>query len=161
MNANKHDEIYDNIYNTIGGLLEAEQWKGFMQSAAYNYKYDFMRQVAIYSQRPDAKACAPYDFWTRVGRYVKRGSAGIAVPDETTQKMNYLFDISDTGTKVNYNDQVFVWQINREAFNEKYGTNWYQALSDEIKESITSRNIIDELSDNQKDVLFQIGRAHV
>lgn len=154
MNANKHDEIYDNIYNTIGGLLEAEQWKGFMQSAAYNYKYDFMRQVAIYSQRPDAKACAPYDFWTRVGRYVKRGSAGIAVPDETTQKMNYLFDISDTGTKVNYNDQVFVWQINREAFNEKYGTNWYQALSDEIKESITSRNIIDELSDNQKDVLF-------
>lgn len=154
MNANKHDEIYDNIYNTIGGLLESEQWKEFMQSAAYNYKYDFMRQVAIYSQRPDAKACAPYDFWTRVGRYVKRGSAGIAVPDETTQKMNYLFDISDTGTKVNYNDQVFVWQINREALNEKYGTNWYQALSDEIKEAITSRNIIDELSDNQKDVLF-------
>lgn len=155
MNANRHDEIYDNIYNTIGGLLEAEEWKKFMQSAAYNYKYDFMRQVAIYSQRPDAKACAPYDFWTRVGRYVKRGSTGIAVPDETTQKLNYLFDISDTGTKVNYNDQVFVWQISRDAFNEKYGANWYQALSNEIKQTIISRNIINELSDNQKDLLFQ------
>ena len=33
----------------------------------------------IYAQRPDATACAEYDLWNeKMGRYVRRGSKGIA-----------------------------------------------------------------------------------
>ena len=32
----------------------------------------------IYMQRPEATACAEYDFWNeKMGRYVRRGSTGI------------------------------------------------------------------------------------
>ena len=31
----------------------------------------------IYMQRPDATACAEYDFWNdKMGRYIRRGSKG-------------------------------------------------------------------------------------
>ena len=34
----------------------------------------------IHAQRPDATACAEYDFWNeKLGRYVRRGSKGIAL----------------------------------------------------------------------------------
>ena len=38
----------------------------------------------IYAQRLDATACADYDVWNnRMNRYVRRGSKGIALLDES------------------------------------------------------------------------------
>lgn len=54
----------------------------------------------IYAQRPEATACAEYDLWNkRMGRYVRRGSRGIALIDMTgdNPKIRYVFDVSDTG----------------------------------------------------------------
>ena len=37
------------------------------------------------AQRPDATACADYDVWNnRMNRYVRRGSKGIALLDESS-----------------------------------------------------------------------------
>ena len=38
-------------------------WTGFLTTAARLYKYPYAEQVMIHAQRPDATACAEYDFW--------------------------------------------------------------------------------------------------
>lgn len=55
--------------------------------------------MMIYAQRPDATACAEYDFWNdKMRRYVMRGSSGIALINTSGYKarLRYVFDVSDT-----------------------------------------------------------------
>ena len=75
-------------------------WTAFLTTAARLYKYPYNEQLMIYMQRPEATACAEYDFWNeKMGRYVRRGSTGIALIDATGYKprLKYVFDVSDTG----------------------------------------------------------------
>ena len=84
----------------------------------------------IYAQRPDATACAEYDVWNnKMNRYVRRGSKGIALLDESGgyPRLHYVFDVSDTAPRRNalYPD---LWQINdslkepvRSMLAENYG----------------------------------------
>lgn len=77
-------------------------WTAFLKTAARLYKYPYHEQLMIYAQRPEATACAGYDFWNdRMGRYVRRGSKGIALIDLTGEqpKLRYVFDVSDTGIR--------------------------------------------------------------
>ena len=40
--------------------------------------------MCIRDRRPDATACAEYDLWNeKMGRYVRRGSKGIALVDDS------------------------------------------------------------------------------
>ena len=77
-------------------------WIAFLKTAARLYKYPYHEQLMIYAQRPEATACAEYDFWNdRMGRYVRRGSKGIALIDLTEEqpKLRYVFDVADTGIR--------------------------------------------------------------
>ena len=70
----------------------------------------------IYAQRPDATACAEYDLWNnRMGRYVRRGSKGIALVDDSGDRprLRYVFDISDTGTR-EHSRTPWLWTMNEE-----------------------------------------------
>ena len=61
-------------------------WTAFLTTAARLYKYPYNEQLMIYMQRPEATACAEYDFWNgKMGRYVRRGSTGI-VPFSGTRR---------------------------------------------------------------------------
>ena len=74
-------------------------WTAFLATAARLYKYPYNEQLMIYAQRPDATACAEYDFWKdRMGRYVQRGSTGIALIDTSgyQPRLRYVFDVADT-----------------------------------------------------------------
>ena len=67
----------------------------------------------IYAQRPDATACAEYDLWNeKMGRYVRRGSKGIALVDDSGDRprLRYVFDISDTGTR-EHSRTPWLWQL--------------------------------------------------
>ena len=73
-----------------------KNWKAFLTTAARLYKYPYHEQLMIYAQRPDATACADYETWNkRMGRYVKRGSTGIALLDDSGiyPKIRYVFDV--------------------------------------------------------------------
>ena len=73
----------------------------FLTTAAHNFKYDFRDQLLIYAQKPDATACAQIDFWNKHGRYVNRGTRGIALLVDTDRgyKLRYVFDMSDTNSR--------------------------------------------------------------
>ena len=58
-------------------------------------------------------ACAEYDLWNeKMGRYVRRGSKGIALVDDSGDRprLRYVFDISDTGTRPN-SRTPWLWQL--------------------------------------------------
>lgn len=92
-----------------------ENWTGFLDSAAWLYKYPFHEQVLIHAQRPDATACAPIELWNNAfKRWVNKGAKGIAIIDDSGQKpaLRYVFDVSDTNTR--YNVPFSLWQTRPE-----------------------------------------------
>ena len=76
--AEMYAQMADQVARQLTGSWQ--EWVGFLTTAARLYKYPFHEQLMIYAQRPDATACAEYDLWNnRMGRYVRRGSKGIAL----------------------------------------------------------------------------------
>ena len=111
----KTEEYLALAQRTANGLTRYwESWTDYLTTASRLYKYPFADQLMIYAQRPDATACADYDIWNnRMNRYVRRGSKGIALLDESSgfPRLHYVFDVSDTGVRRNSRDPE-VWQYN-------------------------------------------------
>lgn len=83
----------------------------FLTTASHNFKYNFRDQLLIYAQKPDATACAQIDFWNKHGRYVNRGTTGIALLVDTDRgyKLRYVFDMSDTNSR--QGRTIPIWQM--------------------------------------------------
>ena len=111
----KAEEYLALAQRTANGLTRYwESWTDYLTTASRLYKYPFADQLMIYAQRPDATACAEFDIWrNRMNRYVRRGSKGIALLDESSgfPRLHYVFDVSDTGVRRNSRDPE-VWQYN-------------------------------------------------
>ena len=111
----KTEEYLALAQRTANGLTRYwESWTDYLTTASRLYKYSFADQLMIYAQRPDATACADFDIWNnRMNRYVRRGSKGIALLDESSgfPRLHYVFDVSDTGVRRNSRDPE-VWQYN-------------------------------------------------
>ena len=145
-----------------------ENWTSFLTTAARLYKYPYHEQLMIYKQRPEATACAEYDFWNeRMGRYVKRGSKGIAlvVYDGNQPRLRYVFDVADTGGRRN-SRPVKLWTMDdeyrkpvMEALEKSYGVsaadNSLETQLEEIARQLATeywndfgKNIIDIVEDS-------------
>ena len=104
-------QMADHVATQLTGSWQ--EWAGFLNTAARLYKYPFHEQLLIYAQRPDATACAEYDLWNeKMGRYVRRGSKGIALVDDSGDKprLRYVFDITDTGTR-EHSRTPWLWKL--------------------------------------------------
>ena len=104
-------QMADHVATQLTGSWQ--EWAGFLTTAARLYKYPFHEQLLIYAQRPDATACAEYDLWNeKMGRYVRRGSKGIALVDDSGDKprLRYVFDITDTGTR-EHSRTPWLWKL--------------------------------------------------
>ena len=110
----KTEEYLALAQRTANGLTRYwESWTDYLTTASRLYKYSFADQLMIYAQRPDATACAEFDIWrNRMNRYVRRGSKGIALLDESSgfPRLHYVFDVSDTGVRRNSRNPE-VWQL--------------------------------------------------
>ena len=137
----KTEEYLALAQRTANGLTRYwESWTDYLTTASRLYKYSFPDQLMIYAQRPDATACADYDIWNnRMNRYVRRGSKGIALLDESSgyPRLHYVFDVSDTGVRRNSRDPE-VWQLNDDLFQpvsemlaQEYGIH-HERLSQQI-----------------------------
>ena len=112
--AEQYAKMADQVARQLTGSWQ--EWTAFLITASRLYKYPFHEQMMIYAQRPDATACAEYDLWNnRMGRYVRRGSKGIALVDDSGDRprLRYVFDISDTGTR-EHSRIPWLWTMNEE-----------------------------------------------
>ena len=109
--AERYAQMADKVATQLTGSWQ--EWAGFLTTASRLYKYPFHEQLMIYAQRPEATACAEYDLWNeKMGRYVRRGSKGIALVDDSGDRprLRYVFDISDTGTR-EQSRTPWLWQL--------------------------------------------------
>lgn len=92
----------------------ADRYTDFLITAANNYKYSFKEQLLIHAQKPDATACAEIDTWNKLGRWVNKGTKGIAllIDRDVPYKLRHVFDISDTNSRAERN--ITLWQMKPE-----------------------------------------------
>ncbi|NBI81937.1 helicase [Clostridiaceae bacterium] len=114
-------ETYRQMADHATGNLTAQikDWSKFLMMAGQFYKYSFLDQVMIYTQRPDATACAEFDLWNhRMGRRIRRGSKGIALLRYRDGRvfLRYVFDVADTERRENGRDPM-LWQYRDEYEN--------------------------------------------
>ena len=138
-----------------------QEWTAFLATAARLYKYPYHEQLMIYAQRPEATACAEYDFWNkRMRRYVRRGSRGIALVDSSGEKpsLRYVFDVADTGGGDNAR-RPYLWQLQDEhmdtvlrALEARYEVSGANGLEYQL-ELVADRLAKDYWEDHQRDIL--------
>ena len=149
-------QFITNLFNEhIGSMTKSQDnWTSFLKTAANNYKYNFIEQVLIYAQKPDATACAEIGFWNeKFGRWVNKGAKGIALFDYTAgyPKLRYIFDVSDTNSR--YGKTVDIWKAENRydkeisealtnAFGETAGGS-LAAIIDDVAMNMAEDNAVD------------------
>ena len=116
--ATKLERISRLVLETSRSITSSiQRWKGFLDSAAWLYKYSFQDQVLIHAQKPEATACAEVGLWNeRLHRWVNRGAKGIALIDTSEEKphLRYVFDVSDTNSRQSI--PFSLWQAKPEMY---------------------------------------------
>ena len=144
-------------------------WTAFLTTAARLYKYPYNEQLMIYMQRPEATACAEYDFWNeKMGRYVRHGSTGIALIDASGYKprLKYVFDVADTGGKENAR-RVNLWEL-KDAHTDSvsamlernYGVSGKNGLAEQF-ESVASLLAAEYWRDHSRDILGIVADSYL
>ena len=156
-------QAYEQMSASVMGRLTGSYkgWTDFLTTSARLYKYPFHEQVMIFAQRPDATACAEYDFWNqRMRRYVRRGSTGIALIDTSGGRpvLRYVFDVSDTGGKDNAR-RPYLWQYRDEhqeavsaALENRFGVSGKSDLAEQL-EGIAAQLAAEYWNDHKQDIL--------
>lgn len=137
------------------------EWTAFLETMGRLYKYPFHEQLMIFAQKPNATACAEYDLWNKqMGRYVRRGSKGIALIDTSgdNPRLKYVFDVSDTGGR-EQSRRLNLWEYKDEhqdavtaALENRYGISGEKGLADQL-EQIASKLVSEYWNDNRRDIL--------
>ena len=152
-------QMADHAATQITGSFQ--DWTAFLTTAARLYKYPYNEQLMIHAQRPDATACAEYDFWNdKMRRYVRRGTKGIALIDTTGDrpKLKYVFDVSDTGGHDN-SRRVNLWEYRQEhlgsvtaMLERNYDVSDENGLADQF-ERVAAQLADEYWNDHQRDIL--------
>ena len=116
----------------------------------------------IYTQRPEATACAEWDFWNqRMRRHIRRGSRGIALLDNSRGKpvLRYVFDVADTDRKDEKALNPNLWQYREEhqdavtaALEDRFEVSGANGLLDQL-EQIAVQLAEEYWTDHQYDIL--------
>ena len=146
-----------------------KSWTQFLRTAARLYKYPYNEQVMIHAQRPDATACAEYDFWNKkMGRFVRRGSTGIALIDTSGQKpqLRYVFDVADTGER-EHSRPMHLWQFRAEheatvaaALKRSYDVSGGDSIIEQM-ESAAAQLAMEYWADHKRDILYNIDDSYL
>ena len=155
-------QIADNAAQQVTGSYQT--WTAFLATAGRLYKYPFPEQLMIYAQRPDATACAEYDFWNqRMRRYIRRGSRGIALIDSSRGRpvLRYVFDVSDTG-RMDNGLNPNLWQYREEhrdavtaALEERFDVSGESGFMGQL-EKIAAQLANEYWNDHREDILHII-----
>lgn len=100
------------------------EYINYLHVIGNNYKYSAMEQLNIFFIRPEAVACAEYDFWKEnFNRVVERNQKGIPVYNIKNGKKNvrYIFDVTQTVSLDKGNDEKpKLWEFNNRTHKDVF-----------------------------------------
>lgn len=98
----KHDkyEVVKQAWFEINEQLRSnkQDYIEYLKFSAKMYKQPYSDAVLVFQQDRNATKIAEYKKWGRLGRYVRRGSHGVAVFGKN-HTCRYLYDVTQTGGK--------------------------------------------------------------
>ena len=147
------------IFSTKQSTATVEDWKSFLTSSAWHYKYPYTDRLLIHAQRPDATACAEFEVWNeRLDRRISRGSKGIALLTTSGSKtqLRYVFDVSDTYSRKNVPFKL--WEAKSEyapAICEALSDSYDFSFNDSIEAAVFGA-AANAVSDNSADYLSRL-----
>ena len=147
---------------TIDSITRTEEnWLKFLNSVSWHFKYDFVDQVLIYAQRPEARACAELEVWNnKVHRWINKDAKFIFViskDEDSKYPFRMVFDVADTH---NYKGTEYkLWSVKPE-YEKKIIETLETSFGGECKSEELSENIIANaytmVEDNIQDYLSAI-----
>ena len=168
--ANKLKMITQMYESTLFDIAKTpENWIKFLDSATWNFGYNFSDKICIYAQRPDAVACASMDDWNKKAkRWINSNAKGIALIKEKNGivGLEHVFDVSDTHQ---YNRKEYqLWEVKPEYHNEiienleeRFGT---LETKENLADSIYSAACIaveDNISDYLDDLKYYLKDSYL
>ena len=78
-NQDKIKAALERIDTCLATIDTNEDWLNYLSFQSLFYNYSFGNTILIYSQNPQATYVRGYKAWNQLGRYVKRGSKGLAI----------------------------------------------------------------------------------
>ena len=105
-NQEKIKEALDRIEDGLAAINSDENWLSYLCFQSKFYNYSFGNTMLIYSQNPQATYVKGYKAWNQLGRYVKKGSRGLAIlapcfrkPDKMEQEEEIFYQKSEDEKK--------------------------------------------------------------
>ena len=147
------------IFSTKQSTATVEDWKSFLSSSAWHYKYGYTDRLLIHAQRPNATACAEFEVWNeRLDRRISKGSKGIALLSTVGNRthLRHVFDVADTYSRRNVPFKL--WEAKPEyapAICEALSNSFDFSYNDTLEASIfgAAANAVD---DNSGDYLARL-----
>ena len=78
-NADKIKAALDRIEQGLATINTDEDWMKFLKFQSLFYQYSFGNTIMIFLQNPEATYVMGYKAWNKLGRYVRKGSKGLAI----------------------------------------------------------------------------------
>ena len=150
-------------------LNNKEEWKKFLAFSSEFYKYEFVENILIYEQKPEATACATLEEWNSVGRWVKPKTKGIKMLEDSADEtyIKYVFDVKDTyaiNVKNAFTDAVMLvrhWKSNENEVVDilnKYFNYEYDNLNDLILHYVQTQideELFGNLTEEEMDIALK------
>lgn len=117
--ATKYQTIYQLLGETAKMVSSSDlEWRKYLYTSSWMYKYSFEEQLLIYAQKPDAKACTTFDTWNnKFHRWINKGAKGIALPNGNN-RLQYVFDVADTNNTANTPLKLWTYTLDRDEDKE-------------------------------------------
>ena len=87
-NQDKIKQALECIESSLQAINTDKDWLKFLQFQSQFYNYFFGNIMFIYAQNPEATFVKGYKAWNKLGRYVKKGSKGLAIAPCYKKKRN-------------------------------------------------------------------------
>ncbi len=78
-NVDKIKEALARIDKGLATINTDEDWLKFLKFQTLFYQYSFGNTIMIYLQNPEASFVMGFKAWNKLGRFVKKGSKGLAI----------------------------------------------------------------------------------
>ena len=118
----KIQNVLENAHKKVNE--DFSEYINYLHVMGNNYKYSAMEQLNIFFVRPEAVACAEYDFWKEnFNRVVERNQKGIPVYNVRNGKKNvrYIFDVTQTVSLDKRNDEKpKLWEFNNRTHKDVF-----------------------------------------
>lgn len=100
-NSDKIKTALERIEQGLDAINTDQDWISYLRFQSLFYQYSFNNTISIFLQNPEASYVMGYKAWNKLGRYVRKGSKGLAILAPCVKKIEVF---KEPENKAEYHD---------------------------------------------------------